>query len=221
MVRDSLVVDGVEADPSDLKQEEIKSSKSTRAGGDKEQQVHTRRDLKEMLKRKADEQAGKAATKSKPSEAKAAKQDHKHSKRKALNDIQRGSECQHDIDAKFFKQSTVPDESIAAYEHNPRLPGTFGQNEAIYGRLRARADQENHATYDHDPQLPGIKGQTEPIKLRLNKRQRDESRSYDAEAGNPAKKHKMTKPTTKQLSSRTHKKHEFDAVLRIPRAKSD
>ena len=87
--------------------------------------------------------------------------------------------------------------------------------------MRARADQENHATYDHDPQLPGIKGQTALIKLRLNKRQRDESRSYDAEAGNPAKKHKMTKPTTKQLSSRTHKKHEFDAILRIARAKTD
>ena len=115
----------------------------------------------------------------------------------------------------------MPDEFNATYEHDPKLPGTNGQTEAIYGRLRARADHEQKATYDHDPQLPGIKGQTDLIKLRINKRLRDESGSCDAEARRPVKKQKATEPITKQPSTRTNMKYELNAILRIARAKTD
>ena len=184
--------------------------------------MQTRRSLREMLKRKAGDQAAQAAKQSKPPEVEAAKLDQKNSKRKALHDIQRGkTECKEDKNAKLFKQSIVPDEFIATYEHDPKLPGINGQTEAIYGRLRARADQEQKATYDHDPQLPGIKGQTELLKLRINKRLRDESGSCDAEARRPVKKQKATEPKIKQPCPRTDKKHELNAILRIARAKTD
>ena len=113
----------------------------------------------------------------------------------------------------------MPDEFNATYEHNPKLPGIKGQTEAIYGRLQARADHLYNATYDHDPQLPGTKGQTELIKLRINKRLREESRSYEAEAGDPVKEQRTSVPKLMQPSSKTKKKHESDAITRLVRAK--
>ena len=202
-----------------------------------ELQSLTRKNFKEMLKRKVDEQAAQAAKRRRTFEVKAvkqvqqsAKQDQTNSREGQLQDIRKeGSECNEDqLQVQLIKEDTVFN---ATYDHDPQLPGIKGQTEAMYGRLWAREDTVFNATYDHDPQLPGLKGKTEAIRKRLW----SESRGYEAEAGahrddkrtsqddgeGPTVK-KLNKSETKKVQVRTRMdtKSEMDAIARIARAKN-